>query len=354
MMTAVCSGCSDSESKLSGIFGSSTEKNSSESTSSVVIDTTVQETDDWKFQYDGKAGGIIIKECLCANKENDDLIKSKDADIVVPSSFEGFERIKVVGIGENAFRYRVMRSLTLPDTIKTIGNRAFDAVKIYDTIIISDSVVSIGEEAFYNASVTNTIEVPKSVTSIGARAFAFSSVNSVVLPPLEAIGSSMFQSSFVEKVVMTEGTRVITNGAFNFCTNLKELIIPDSVEEINRDSFIEIGEKSPFFRAKNGEWRDKENNAISVVQIEEMNADFKAVRDDIKSRVIFRGTLNNPDTGWNIQISRTGLEDTVNYGQKFKDKAIFNALYHIEDIVKNSVLLDTVISERNKNNKSEH
>ena len=117
-------------------------------------------------------------------------------------------------------------------------------------------------------------------------------------------------------------------------------------------SFIEIGEKSPFFRAKNGEWRDKDNNSISVVQIEDLNVDFEAVRDDIKSRVIFRGTANNPDTGWNIQISRTGLEDTVNYGQKFKDKAVFSALYHIEDIVKNSVLLDTVISERNKSNKA--
>lgn len=100
------------------------------------------------------------------------------------------------------------------------------------------------------------------------------------------------------------------------------------------DSLSDIGEKSPYYRAKHGEWRNADNSAISVVQIKDRNVDFKAVRENIKSQTILRGPANNPDTGWDIQISRTGLEDTVNYGQKFKDKAIFNALYHIEDIVK--------------------
>ena len=81
----------------------------------------------------------------------------------------------------------------------------------------------------------------------------------------------------------------------------------------------DIGNKSPFYRVKNGEWRDSDQTTISVVEVENRNVDFKSVRDDIKSRNILRGTANNPDTGWDIQISRTGLEDTVNYGQKYKD-----------------------------------
>ena len=119
------------------------------------------------------------------------------------------------------------------------------------------------------------------------------------------------------------------------------------------DTFqADIGNKSPFFRAKTGDWRDREQTTIPVIKVEDRNADFKSVRDDIKSRVILRGSAGNEDTGWDIQISRVGLEDTVNYGQKFKDKAVFNALYHIEEIVRSSVLLDTVTSERNNNNKA--
>lgn len=208
MAAVVCSGCSNSEnnSTFSSNFSEAVE-----SSSTVVIDTSIQETDDWKFQYDEKAGGIIIKECLCANKKSDDLLKSKDADIVVPTSFAGFEGIKVVEIGENAFYNRIMKSLTLPNT-----------------------VVSIGSKAFSNAEISDELVIPESVTNIGEEAFSYSDINSVVLPPMEAIGSSIFYNSNVEKVVMTEGTRVITNSAFSGCSKLRELVIPDSVEEIDR------------------------------------------------------------------------------------------------------------------------
>lgn len=208
MAAVVCSGCSNSEnnSTFSSNFSEAVE-----SSSTVVIDTSIQETDDWKFQYDEKAGGIIIKECLCANKKSDDLLKSKDADIVVPTSFAGFEGIKVVEIGDRAFYNRIMKSLTLPNT-----------------------VVSIGSKAFSNAEISDELVIPESVTNIGEEAFSYSDINSVVLPPMEAIGSSIFYNSNVKKVVMTEGTRVITNSAFSGCSKLRELVIPDSVEEIDR------------------------------------------------------------------------------------------------------------------------
>lgn len=209
MAAAVCSGCSNAENN--NTFNSNFSE-AVESSSTVVIDTSIQETDDWKFQYDEKAGGIIIKECLCANKKSDDLLKSKDADIVVPTSFAGFEGIKVVEIGEEAFYNRIMKSLTLPN-----------------------SVVSIGRKAFSNADISDEFVIPESVTNIGEEAFSYSDIKSVVLPPMEAIGSSIFYKSNVEKVVMTEGTRVITNSAFSGCSKLRELVIPDSVEEIDRN-----------------------------------------------------------------------------------------------------------------------
>lgn len=208
MAAVVCSGCSNAENNST--FNSNFSE-AVESSSTVVIDTSIQETDDWKFQYDEKAGGIIIKECLCANKKSDDLLKSKDADIVVPTSFAGFEGIKVVEIGEEAFYNRIMKSLTLPNT-----------------------VVSIGSKAFSNAEISDELVIPESVTSIGEEAFSYSDIKSVVLPPMEAIGSRIFYKSNVEKVVMTEGTRVITNSAFSGCSKLRELVIPDSVEEIDR------------------------------------------------------------------------------------------------------------------------
>lgn len=182
-----------------------------EISSQIDYPTTPQETDEWRFRYDEKAGGIIIEKCLCANKHSDDIIKSKDSDIVIPSAFEGFEGLNVVGIGPNAFENMVMKSLTIPDT-----------------------VVSLGKQAFKSAEVTETLTIPASVTEIGEECFSHYWEGEVVLPPVEAVGSYMFNYSDVKKVVISEGTTVITNFAFNMCDSLEELVIPNSVEEITK------------------------------------------------------------------------------------------------------------------------
>ena len=114
----------------------------------------------------------------------------------------------------------------------------------------------------------------------------------------------------------------------------------------------DIHEKSPYYRALNGDWRENDESKVTVIQVEDRNVTLNSVRNDIKSQVIERGTASNIDTGWNIQISRKGLEDTVAYASKHNNPISLNALYQLDDIIKNSIYLDTNISEYNKKNKS--
>ncbi|MBQ3566627.1 MAG: hypothetical protein IJA12_05555, partial [Oscillospiraceae bacterium] len=114
----------------------------------------------------------------------------------------------------------------------------------------------------------------------------------------------------------------------------------------------DIDKKSPYYRAVNGDWREHEATSVPVLTIEDRNVDFKKVRDDIKSRVIERGSFINKDTNWSIQISRNGLEDTVKYGFKHNDNVIYNIIYDSSKLIENSVFLDSVISEKNNNNKA--
>ena len=114
----------------------------------------------------------------------------------------------------------------------------------------------------------------------------------------------------------------------------------------------EIAQKSPYYRAEKGDWRENEQTLVHIVNIESNNRDFKTVREDIKSQIIFRGTAENIDTGWNIQISRNGLEDSVKYAFKHKDNNVYSMLYKIKEIVEKGILLDSVISEKNNNNKA--
>lgn len=110
--------------------------------------------------------------------------------------------------------------------------------------------------------------------------------------------------------------------------------------------------KSPFYRAANGEWRDKETTRAEILSISNYNVDFKKIREDIKNQTIVRGVFTNNDTSWNIQISRNGLEDSVKYGFKHKDTTVYNMLYQLPKLVENSILIDSFISERNNSNKA--
>lgn len=78
------------------------------------------------------------------------------------------------GFGEAA-----ITEITLPNTIESIGTRAFTYTK-FSSINLPYSLKSIGEQAFLSARITS-LEIPALVTSIGARAFAECSYLSKVI-----------------------------------------------------------------------------------------------------------------------------------------------------------------------------
>ena len=114
----------------------------------------------------------------------------------------------------------------------------------------------------------------------------------------------------------------------------------------------ELSEKSPFYRLTNGDWRENDETLIPVIDVVDKSPTFQSVRDDIKQNVIFRGSVVNSDTDWNIQISRKGLEDTIHYSNKHNDSITLNSLYNINDILKNAVMLDSTLTDDNNPNKA--
>ena len=117
---------------------------------------------------------------------------------------------------------------------------------------------------------------------------------------------------------------------------------------------LDLKEKSPYYRAKYGEWRNGEGTKIPIIVVNDSQKDFVSVRNDIKSKVILRGTVLNNDTNWNICISRKGLEDTVKYGFKHRNDNVYSILYCLKDVITHSILLDSSVSEQNNNNKAQN
>jgi len=92
----------------------------------------------------------------------------------------------VVEISEGAFlRNKLLRRVNLPDTLQTIGKFAFEECLQLETInpgafesclylekiILHDGLVSIGNDTFSNCRLLNQITLPKTIRWIGDRAF---------------------------------------------------------------------------------------------------------------------------------------------------------------------------------------
>lgn len=117
-----------------------------------------------------------------------------------------------------------------------------------------------------------------------------------------------------------------------------------STEEINKTQTLakklynEMGVKSPFFRAWFGDWRANDKTTLEVVEIYETKQKNP------------RGQFVNRDTGFSINSSSVGYDETNSHSGK--DKLSVIAMQNIDKIIENAILLDTEVSEYGRGKKS--
>lgn len=79
-------------------------------------------------------------------------------------------------IGDETFMNYLGSSFTIPNTVKSIGNKAFYYCKNLKSIDVPDSVEYIGNQAFYLCQKLSKITIGKNVTTIGDSAFALCNI----------------------------------------------------------------------------------------------------------------------------------------------------------------------------------
>jgi len=163
------------------------------------------------------------------------------------SSFTSLDGVLFTQDGKTILAYPAGKAETeyiIPDSVTSIGNRAFYRCYSLESIIIPDGVTSIGDGAFSGCSSLVSINIPDSVTSIGDWAFSVcSSLTSITIPDgVTRIGNFAFQDcSSLTSITIPDGVTSIGDWAFSDCTSLTSITIPESVTSIGDGAFTFIG-----------------------------------------------------------------------------------------------------------------
>ena len=162
-------------------------------------------------------------------------INSREA--VIPAKHRDKDVTKIL---DNGFKDNTnLQSITIPDSITSIGKYAFENCKSIENIKIPESVTEICAGAFKGCAFLS-ITIPKGVTHIEGYTFEVNRrLKKVTLPEsVNWIDDRAFAECIsLESITLPEGLIRIGKEAFSGCVSLQDLVIPTSVKYIESCAF---------------------------------------------------------------------------------------------------------------------
>ena len=178
---------------------------------------------------------------------------------VIPSTIKKFDGRETYPTGRNSgdkmsFAFAEctsLKNLTLTEGMTSIGGHAFEDCTSLESVVIPSTITEWGNHSFNRCTSLKDITLKEGITIMGASAFRESAVESIVIPStieswpsdshrdraltefgFDERGYAFRDCQNLKSVTFTPGLKLICNGAFYNCSNLKKVFIPASVTNL--------------------------------------------------------------------------------------------------------------------------
>ena len=265
--------------------------------------------------------------------------------------------------------------INLPDSLKTIGKKAFYSAEIrcaniksleswlqlkkgedffmslHERVIMENGIIPSGYRyhpsgytdtpldmgLFVNGERLTRLRIPDSITSIPSYAFnRCPGLTEVVIPPhVTSIGKNAFDSCYDLKRVEIQGKTSIETYAFYKCVNLTEVILSDEVENMDRFVFMKCQSLSKI-KFPSGMTNIPEGTFFDCINLSDVT--LSDGLQEIKSGAFYEcsglKSISLPDSllSVNSSFNKSGLEK-IELPEGVKNVSGFESCKNLQEVV---------------------
>ena len=172
--------------------------------------------------------------------------------------------------------YSKLTKLTLPSSVKSIGNFAFYKTAL-TSVTLPGGLEKIGDGAFAYTPLSSELKLPKTLNTLGDNAFSHTNISSVNLNEGMILGGGAFRDcDFIKEVIIPNDLIYILtstsnagrpNAGFYACDSLEKVIIKGG-------GTVEIGQSSNSHKNALGEYLFFQCPSLKEVEIETEDIEF--------------------------------------------------------------------------------
>lgn len=198
---------------------------------SIIVPNSVTEIGDYAFGDCDEMNSIIVESGnpKYDSRDNCNAIIETDNNTLIIGCKNTTIPNTVTSIGDWAFEgCKSLSSLTIPNSVTSIGKAAFLWCSGLYSLEIPNTVTEIGEYAFQNCRNLTSINIPNSLTSIKESSFSLcSKLTSITIPTsVTSIGNgAFFSDSCLTSVTIPSSVIVIGDAPFHSCPSLTTIVV---------------------------------------------------------------------------------------------------------------------------------